>query len=193
MRGRTTFPTSASAWECRPRASNLPATSADCRGANSSEFDPATPHRVIYKLRELLASRRWAGRCGWALGPASWSRIRSPPGLQTTGISERHRHRYEFNREYETLLTSAGLRSPARRRMQPTWRLSSCPATRSFWAASFTPSSSRSRLSRTPCFRALSPRHTTAGCGAQTATGPPAEPVAADSGALAGRVSQTVQ
>ena len=25
-------------------------------------------------------------------------------------ISERHRHRYEFNREYEALLTGAGLR-----------------------------------------------------------------------------------
>jgi CTP synthase len=25
-------------------------------------------------------------------------------------ISERHRHRYEFNREYESLLTAAGLR-----------------------------------------------------------------------------------
>ena len=27
-----------------------------------------------------------------------------------TEISERHRHRYEFNREYEALLTGAGLR-----------------------------------------------------------------------------------
>ena len=28
----------------------------------------------------------------------------------TAEISERHRHRYEFNREYEALLTGAGLR-----------------------------------------------------------------------------------
>jgi CTP synthase len=28
----------------------------------------------------------------------------------TTEISERHRHRYEFNREYEQLLTGAGLK-----------------------------------------------------------------------------------
>src|SRR5437899_12239744 len=28
----------------------------------------------------------------------------------TTEISERHRHRYEFNREYEEILTAAGLR-----------------------------------------------------------------------------------
>jgi CTP synthase len=29
---------------------------------------------------------------------------------ETTQISERHRHRYEFNREYEALLTGGGLR-----------------------------------------------------------------------------------
>jgi CTP synthase len=29
---------------------------------------------------------------------------------ESTQISERHRHRYEFNREYEALLTGAGLR-----------------------------------------------------------------------------------
>ena len=29
---------------------------------------------------------------------------------EATQISERHRHRYEFNREYEALLTGAGLR-----------------------------------------------------------------------------------
>ena len=30
--------------------------------------------------------------------------------MARTEISERHRHRYEFNREYEPLLTGAGLR-----------------------------------------------------------------------------------
>ena len=30
--------------------------------------------------------------------------------MATTEISERHRHRYEFNREYEAVLTGAGLR-----------------------------------------------------------------------------------
>ena len=79
--------------------------------ANSSEFDPATPHRVIYKLRELRGVKNWAARCVWARGPASWK-----PGTlarATYGqseISERHRHRYEFNREYEGPLTAAGLR-----------------------------------------------------------------------------------
>ena len=38
-------------------------------------------------------------------------KIRWPRGLTAaTEISERHRHRYEFNREYEALLTGGGLR-----------------------------------------------------------------------------------
>ncbi len=57
------------------------------------------------------ASKRWAGPCGWAHGTASCKRIRWPPApMAQTEISERHRHRYEFNREYEALLTGAGLR-----------------------------------------------------------------------------------
>jgi CTP synthase len=80
-------------------------------GANSSEFDPATPHRVIYKLRELTGVEEMGGtmRLGaWAclLEPGS----KAAQAYGKTEISERHRHRYEFNREYEALLTGAGLR-----------------------------------------------------------------------------------
>jgi CTP synthase len=79
--------------------------------ANSSEFDPATPHRVIYKLRELTGVEEMGGtmRLGaWAclLEPGS----KAAEAYGRTEISERHRHRYEFNREYEPLLTGAGLR-----------------------------------------------------------------------------------
>ena len=79
-------------------------------GANSSEFDPATPHRVIYKLRELTGVEEMGGtmRLGaWTclLEPGS----RAAKAYGKTEISERHRHRYEFNREYEALLTGAGL------------------------------------------------------------------------------------
>ena len=78
--------------------------------ANSSEFDPATPHRVIYKLREL----RGVEELGGTMRLGAWE-CRLTPGSNaakaygTTEISERHRHRYEFNREYEALLTGAGL------------------------------------------------------------------------------------
>jgi len=79
--------------------------------ANSSEFDPATPHRVIYKLRELRGVEELGGtmRLGaWACRLENGSLAQRAYGQ--TEISERHRHRYEFNREYEGTLTAGGLR-----------------------------------------------------------------------------------
>jgi len=79
--------------------------------ANSSEFDPATPHRVIYKLRELRGVEELGGtmRLGaWECKIDADSNAFKAYGK--TEINERHRHRYEFNREYEQLLTGAGLR-----------------------------------------------------------------------------------
>ena len=79
--------------------------------ANSSEFDQATPHRVIYKLRELRGVEELGGtmRLGaWACRLESGSLAQKAYGQ--TEISERHRHRYEFNREYESTLTAGGLR-----------------------------------------------------------------------------------
>jgi CTP synthase len=79
--------------------------------ANSSEFDPATPHRVIYKLRELTGVEEMGG----TMRLGAWPCMLQPDSLAAqaygqTEISERHRHRYEFNREYEAILTGAGLR-----------------------------------------------------------------------------------
>ena len=79
--------------------------------ANSSEFDPATPHRVIYKLREL----RGVEELGGTMRLGAWT-CKIEPGTLAhriygkLEISERHRHRYEFNREYEEMLTAAGMR-----------------------------------------------------------------------------------
>ena len=79
--------------------------------ANSSEFDPATPHRVIYKLREL----RGVEELGGTMRLGAWTCKIEPDTLAykiygELEISERHRHRYEFNREYEESMTAAGLR-----------------------------------------------------------------------------------
>jgi len=79
-------------------------------GANSSEFDPNPPHRLIYKLRELLGVDELGGtmRLGaWQarLKPGSFAE-QAYGGLE---ISERHRHRYEFNRDYEQVLVERGL------------------------------------------------------------------------------------
>jgi CTP synthase len=81
------------------------------KDANSGEFDPATPHRIIYKLRELTGVEEMGG----TMRLGAWPCVLEPGSLAaqaygTTEISERHRHRYEFNREYEPILTGGGLR-----------------------------------------------------------------------------------
>ncbi|MGE5645324.1 MAG: CTP synthase [Acidobacteriota bacterium] len=80
-------------------------------GANSSEFDQTTPHRVIFKLRELKGVDELGGTMRLGAYPcvlADGSFAAQAYGKRQ--ISERHRHRYEFNREYQQVLTSAGLR-----------------------------------------------------------------------------------
>jgi len=79
--------------------------------ADSTEFNPQTSHRVIYKLRELLGVDELGGtmRLGaWPckLEPGSFAEA----AYGAAEVSERHRHRYEFNREYEKTLVEDGLR-----------------------------------------------------------------------------------
>jgi CTP synthase len=79
--------------------------------ADSTEFDPGTPHRVIYKLRELKGVDELGGTM--RLGAYPCQLAEGSFALEAYGvpeISERHRHRYEFNREFEPILTENGLR-----------------------------------------------------------------------------------
>jgi CTP synthase len=79
--------------------------------ADSSEFDPAAPHRVFYMLRELLGSDIMGGNMRLGAYPC----ILDEDSLAFSiygrrEISERHRHRYEFNREYEKIICSYGMK-----------------------------------------------------------------------------------
>jgi CTP synthase len=79
--------------------------------ADSTEFNPGTPHRVIFKLREL----KGVDELGGTMRLGSWPcRLVQDSfayrAYESREIHERHRHRYEFNREYEERLRAAGLR-----------------------------------------------------------------------------------
>ena len=79
--------------------------------ADSTEFEAATPYPVIYKLRDLLGVEELGGTMRLGAYPCvlledSLAR----KAYDTEQISERHRHRYEFNRAFEEQLTSHGLR-----------------------------------------------------------------------------------
>ena len=78
--------------------------------ADSTEFDPATPHRVIYKLRELKGVDELGGTMRLGAYPCKLADGSfAAEAYGETLISERHRHRYEFNREFEPVLTRNGL------------------------------------------------------------------------------------
>ena len=83
----------------------------DLKDADSTEFDLETPHPVIFKLRDLVDVEELGGtmRLGaWPCELAPNSLARQVYG-GAEEISERHRHRYEFNPEYRKRLADEGL------------------------------------------------------------------------------------
>ncbi len=78
--------------------------------ANSTEFDIGTPSPVIYKLRDLLGVDTIGGTMRLGAYPCDLRRGCHVNRIyEQTTISERHRHRYEFNRAFEKELTNRGL------------------------------------------------------------------------------------
>jgi len=80
-------------------------------GADSTEVVENAPHKVIYKLRDLLG----VDDMGGTMRLGSYACRLAPDSLafRLYGeeiIHERHRHRYEFNCLYEKALTDSGLR-----------------------------------------------------------------------------------
>jgi CTP synthase len=79
-------------------------------GANSTEFNPSTPHPVIdilpdQKAVETKGATMRLGSYPCAIKPACLAR--QAYGADT--IEERHRHRYELNPKYQKQLEEAGL------------------------------------------------------------------------------------
>jgi CTP synthase len=78
--------------------------------ADSTECSPDTPHKLIYKLRDLLG----VDDLGGTMRLGQYECVLTPGSLGSqiygsTTIVERHRHRYEFNCLYEPTLTEKGL------------------------------------------------------------------------------------
>jgi CTP synthase len=78
--------------------------------ADSTEFDQNTPHPVIYKLRDLLGVDTIGGTMRLGAYPANLTSGSLAHRIYNASvISERHRHRYEFNRAFEKTLVENGL------------------------------------------------------------------------------------
>lgn len=80
-------------------------------GANSSEFDPATPHPVI----DLLPEQRHLDKLGGTMRLGAYPCKLMPGTISARAyaeplVMERHRHRYEVNNQYRDALAAAGVR-----------------------------------------------------------------------------------
>ena len=94
---------------------------AKLEGANSTEFDPSTPHPVIAMITEWQDPagekqiRTGSDDLGGTMRLGSQTCKLVSDSLTSEAyskniIEERHRHRYEFNNYYLNLLNEAGLR-----------------------------------------------------------------------------------
>jgi len=88
-------------------------------GANSEEVDPKNPHPVIHIMpgqKELLAKKQYGGTIrlgGWPCKLVKGTHLAAAYrrfGKKDEIVSERHRHRYEFNNGYRDLLANRGLK-----------------------------------------------------------------------------------
>jgi CTP synthase len=90
--------------------------------AHSMEFDKHTEHPVIFLMKEWfdyknnrVIRRSESSDYGGTMRLGAYPCILEPESFaleayECTEISERHRHRYEFNNEYREVLTKHGLR-----------------------------------------------------------------------------------
>ena len=110
--------------------------------ANSTEFDRNCEHPVISLMPDQHELTDMGGTMRLGAYPARLlpgSKAHAAYGAET--ISERHRHRWEFNNAYREMLGQAGLVLSGLSPTAAWWRSPSCATIRSCWAASSTRSS----------------------------------------------------
>jgi CTP synthase len=87
---------------------------AGLQGADSSEFSPETPHKVIATMAEQVPIVEGNGDFGGSMRLGSYPAELLPGSVVAkrygqTEVTERHRHRYEVNNAYREQLQDAGL------------------------------------------------------------------------------------
>ena len=135
-------------------------------GANSTEFDPDTPHPVVALITEWLdrtgriEKRTEKSDLGGTMRLGAQKCPVEPETLALSiygnEVNERHRHRYEVNNVYVPQLEAEGLQGlGAHAEREPARDDGAARATRSSSACSSTPSSPRRRAHGHPLFKAF--------------------------------------
>ncbi|MEP6901020.1 MAG: CTP synthase [Actinomycetota bacterium] len=81
------------------------------RDADSTEFNAETPFPIIFKLRDLVNVEEYGGTMRLGAYPCELKEGSLAREIYhgAAEISERHRHRYEFNPEFRAVLEKEGL------------------------------------------------------------------------------------
>ncbi len=134
-------------------------------GANSTEFDPDTPHPVVALITEWLdrtgrIERRTEGsdlggtmRLGSQKCPVEPGTLAS--SIYGTEVNERHRHRYEVNNVYVPQLEAAGYKVSARTPSENLPEMMELPGHPFFFGVQFHPEFTSTPRSGHPLFKAF--------------------------------------
>ncbi len=121
--------------------------------ANSTEMDPSTPHNVI----DLMEEQKSISNMGGTMRLGAYD-CELTPGSKVakaygkTSISERHRHRFEYNDEYRQQLEDAGLKCVGRNPKTGLVEVVEIPEKRWFIGTQYHPEYSSTVLRPNPIF-----------------------------------------
>jgi len=123
-------------------------------GANSTEFQENTPHPVI----DLMSSQAGISRKGGTMRLGQYMchlnpGTRAAAVYQTGSVRERHRHRYEFNNAYRTVMEQNGMVFSGLCRDPDLVEIIELPAAAWYVACQFHPEFQSSPLKPHPLFR----------------------------------------
>jgi CTP synthase len=135
-------------------------------GANSTEFDPATPHPVVALITEWKNADGRVERRDERSELGGTMRLGAQPADVVPGtlvqriykadvVNERHRHRYEVNNHYLPRLEAAGLKVAARTRTESLCELVELPDHPWFVGCQFHPEFTSTPRAGHPLFRSF--------------------------------------
>jgi len=139
---------------------------AGLEGANSTEFDPATPHPVIALITEWMNADGRVERRDERSDLGGTMRLGAQPADVVPGtlvhriyksdvVNERHRHRYEVNDHYLSRLEAVGLKVAARTRSESLVELVELPDHPWFVGCQFHPEFTSTPRAGHPLFKSF--------------------------------------
>lgn len=126
------------------------------QGANSTEMDSQTPYNVIDLMEEQKSISNMGGtmRLG-AFDCKLRSGSRAAEAYGTTDISERHRHRFEFNEDFREQFETAGMQCVGENPASHLVEVVEIPDKRWYIGTQYHPEYSSTVLSPNPIFRSF--------------------------------------